>query len=137
MCGDRTSAPRRAWGINDVQPPSSAQAALGGLCPQCAAKTLFDGVLRFAPRCRACGLDFSTYNVGDGPAAFLTLIIGGIITALALMVDAAFRPPLWVHILLWVPLTAAAVVGSLRVSKAALLALEFRHKAAEGRQEGP
>lgn len=118
-----------------MRPPSPAQASLGGLCPQCGARTLFDGAIRFASRCRACGLDFSDYNVGDGPAAFLTLIIGAVITGLALGVDAIFRPPLWVHVLLWVPLTAAAVVGSLRLSKAALLALEFRHKAAEGRRE--
>lgn len=118
-----------------MRPPSPVQVAFGGLCPQCGAKTLFNGVIRFAPHCRACSLDFSKYNVGDGPAAFLTLIIGAVITVLALVVDASFRPPLWVHVLLWVPLTAVAVVGSLRVSKAALLALEFRHKAAEGRLE--
>ena len=29
------------------------------------------------PRCRACGLDFAAFNVGDGPAAFLILIVGG------------------------------------------------------------
>lgn len=118
-----------------MRPPSTVQAAIGGLCPQCGAKTLFNGVISFAPRCRACGLDFSSYNVGDGPAAFLTLIIGGIVTALALVVDAFFRPPLWLHVLLWVPLTAAAVIGCLRVSKAALLVLEFRHKAVEGKRE--
>lgn len=118
-----------------MRPPSPLQAALGGLCPQCAAKTLFQGVLRFAPRCRACGLDYSRYNVGDGPAAFLTLIIGAVITVLALVVDAAFRPALWIHVLLWLPLTAAAVVGSLRIAKGLLLALEFRHDAAEGRRQ--
>src|SRR3546814_2566977 len=66
----------------------------------------------FAPQCRACGLDYSAYNVGDGPAAFLTLIIGAVITVLALVTDAAFRPSLWVHALLWVPLTAIAVIRS-------------------------
>ena len=116
-----------------MRPPGPVQAALGGLCPRCGEKTLFDGVLTFAPRCRACGLDISAYNVGDGPAAFLTLIVGGLVTALALLVDAAFRPTLWVHALLWVPLTAGLVVGSLRIAKAALLSLEFRNKAAEGR----
>ena len=30
------------------------------------------------PRCRACGLDFARFNVGDGPAAFLTLIVGAL-----------------------------------------------------------
>jgi uncharacterized protein (DUF983 family) len=118
-----------------MHPPSLSEASLGGLCPQCGGKTLFEGPLRFAPRCRNCGLDFSSYNVGDGPAAFLTLIIGAVVTVLALVVDANFRPSLWIHILLWVPLTAVAVVASLRLTKAALLLLEFRHKAAEGRRE--
>ena len=114
------------------QPPVW-RAALFGLCPECGAPTLFDGPTKFAPRCRACGLDYSTYNVGDGPAAFLTMIIGALIVAAAIAVDFAFEPPLWVHVLLWVPITAAAVVYGLRVGKAALLASEHQRKAAEGR----
>lgn len=86
----------------------------------------------FASRCRACGLDYSAYNVGDGPAAFITMIVGGAILVLALLVDHNFHPPLWVHALLWFPLTIAAVIGALRVSKAALLLLEHRNKAGEG-----
>jgi uncharacterized protein (DUF983 family) len=39
-----------------------------------------------------------------------------------------------VHVLLWVPLTAAAVVYGLRVGKAALLAIEHQRQAAEGRK---
>lgn len=104
-----------------------------GLCPRCGNPTLFAGVARFAARCRACGLDFSSFNVGDGPAAFLTLLIGGLITGLALWLELAAEPPFWVHILLWLPLTTAAVIGSLRFAKAALLALEYRNRAAEGR----
>lgn len=104
-----------------------------GLCPRCGNPTLFAGVARFAPHCRACGLDFSSFNVGDGPAAFLTLLIGGLITGLALWLELAAEPPFWVHILLWLPLTTLAVIGSLRFAKAALLALEYRNRAAEGR----
>jgi len=116
------------------QPPVG-RAALFGLCPECGARTLFTGAATFAPRCRACGLDFGRYNVGDGPAAFLTLIIGALLIAAALAVDFAFEPPLWVHVLLWVPVTALAVVGGLRVAKAALLASEHQRQAAEGRVE--
>ena len=87
----------------------------------------------FAPRCRACGLDFAGFNVGDGPAAFLILIVGALITGLAIAVELALQPPFWVHILLWVPIAAASVILSLRVAKGLLLALEYRHKAAEGR----
>ncbi|MBL0767989.1 DUF983 domain-containing protein [Sphingopyxis sp. XHP0097] len=114
------------------QPPIG-RAALFGLCPECGAQTLFDGPVKFAARCRVCTLDFESYNVGDGPAAFLTMIIGALLIVLALALDFAVAPPLWVHILLWVPLTAAAVVYGLRVAKAALLASEHQRNAAEGR----
>ena len=109
-----------------------AKTRLGGLCPKCGARTLFDGMIDFAPKCRACGLDFSQFNVGDGPAAFLTLIIGAVIVILALVVDSAFQPPIWVHALLWVPLTAVLVIGGLRACKAWLLISEYRRSAGEG-----
>ena len=53
---------------------------------------------------------------------------------MALTLDAVVRPPLWVHVILWVPLTAAAVVYGLRVGKGALLASEHQRQAAEGRK---
>jgi uncharacterized protein (DUF983 family) len=87
----------------------------------------------FAPQCRACGLDYSAFNVGDGPAAFLILIVGAVVTGLAIWVELSFTPSYWVHILLWLPLTTVAVIGSLRVAKGLLLALEYRHRAREGR----
>jgi uncharacterized protein (DUF983 family) len=111
--------------------PAQAAAALSASCPRCGAATLFDGVAKFAPRCRSCGLDFTQFNVGDGPAAFLTLIIGALVTVLALVVDWKFAPPLWVHAVLWIPFTALAVVGSLRVGKAWLLQAECRRQARE------
>lgn len=111
--------------------PSIARAALFGLCPQCGHKTLFAGLGQFADRCANCGLDFSSYNVGDGPAALLTMGIGVLIIVLALIVDTAFRPPFWVHVIIWVPFTAALTVVTLRMAKAALLAAEHRNRARE------
>ena len=84
-----------------------------------------------APRCGACGLDLARFNVGDGPAAFLTMVIGGIVVGLALWLEFRFHPPFWVHILLWVPITAAAVVWGLRAGKGALLAAEYQRSAQE------
>lgn len=107
------------------------EAALFGLCPQCGARPLFDGRIKFASRCRACGLDFGKFNVGDGPAAFLTLVIGGLVVGLALWLELSLTPPFWVHALLWIPLTVALVMGGLRIAKAALLASEYRNRAGE------
>lgn len=113
------------------EPVGLGQAALFGLCPDCGQPTLFDGVTRFADRCPSCGLDFSRFNVGDGPAAFLTLIIGALVIVLAIWLDIAVEPPFWVHALIWIPFTVVAVVWGLRVSKAALLVIEHRNKARE------
>ena len=114
------------------QPPIW-RAALFATCPECGAPGLFDGAIQFRDRCPSCGLDYGRYNVGDGPAAFLTLIIGALLIALALGLDSALHPPLWVHVILWVPLTIVAVIYGLRVGKAALLASEHQRQAAEGK----
>lgn len=112
--------------------PSLAAAALEGLCPNCGARTLFAGLARFAPGCSACKLDFGSYNVGDGPAAFLILIVGAIVAVGAILLDQLTGPPWWVHSV-WLPVGAALTIYGLRVGKAALLYQEHKHRAREGR----
>lgn len=106
--------------------------ALAGRCPRCESNTLFAGWVRFADKCRACGLDFTTFNVGDGPAAFLILVIGALLVIAALVTDGLFAPPWWVH-LVWAPIGFALTIAGLRSGKALLVAQEYRHQAREGR----
>lgn len=117
----------------DHRAPPVTESAFKGACPQCGAPSLFAGWIKFADRCPECGLDYTAFNVGDGPAAFLTLIIGTIIVALSVWLELAAEPPLWLHLLIWPPVTVAMVVFSLRWAKGALLALEYRNAAREGR----
>jgi uncharacterized protein (DUF983 family) len=119
--------------MSEWQAPETAEAAIRGLCPQCGAGGLFSGVTRFADKCARCGLDYSRFNVGDGPAAFLILVIGGLITIGAVVLEVKAEPPFWVHILVWIPLTAILTLASLRIGKATLLILEFKNSAREGR----
>lgn len=123
----RSTADGRA--VREVSPLAGA---LGGRCPQCQSATLFAGWVRFAGECRACGLDFASFNVGDGPAAFLILIVGAILTVAALTLDGALAPAWWVH-LVWIPAGFALTIFGLRVGKAFLLRQEYRHRAREGR----
>ncbi|WP_037498256.1 DUF983 domain-containing protein [Sphingomonas jaspsi] len=112
--------------------PTLAAAMLGGLCPRCGARTLYAGLARFAASCRVCGLDFQSFNVGDGPAAFLILIVGAILATGAILVELRFSPPWWVHIV-WLPIGIALTLYGLRVGKAGLIYQEYKHKAREGR----
>ena len=112
--------------------PSLARASLEGLCPRCGERTLFDGPLAVVGRCRACGLDLAALNIGDGPAAFLILIIGALVAGAAIAVELAFEPAWWMHAV-WLPVALALTVGGLRLGKAALAFQEYRHQAREGR----
>ena len=112
-------------------PPGLARAALLGLCPQCGGHTLFDGLAQFAPQCSTCGLDITAFNVGDGPAAFLTLIIGAVVTVIAGWMALSIDPPWWVYVLVLVPLGLGMIVWGLRAGKAALLAVEYQRRAVE------
>ena len=83
--------------------------------------------------CEHCGLDFKFVDTGDGPAVFAILILGFVVLGAALIVEFNLRPPLWLHALIWTPVTLVLAIGMLRPMKATLVALQFKHKAEEGR----
>ena len=112
--------------------PDPLASALRGRCPRCGVPGLFVGPVKFAERCRGCALDFESFNVGDGPAAFLIFLVGGLVTGGAIWLELAASPPYWLH-LVWVPVAALLTVGGLRLGKAWLIAQEYRHRAREGR----
>ena len=110
-------------------PVSLIAAALGCRCPRCGRGKVFDGLLAIAPNCAVCGLDISAQDAGDGPAVFVILILGAIVVLLAALVEINFAPPIWVHIVLWFPVTVAGAILLLRPLKAGLIALQYRHLA--------
>ncbi len=78
-------------------------------------------------RCAVCGLDLSAEDSGDGPAVFVILILGFVVVGLALLVEANFAPPLWLHAIVWPPAILAGALALLRPFKATLLALQYKH----------
>ena len=107
--------------------------ALHARCPRCGKGHLFNGYLSVAPACEACGLDYAMFDAGDGPMPFVILIAGAIVCGSALYVEFTFSPPVWVHVVLWLPFTAVLILGLLRFVKSLLLVLQYKHKAGEGR----
>jgi uncharacterized protein (DUF983 family) len=118
-------------------PAPPLKVGLRGRCPRCGEGPLFKGFLATAPRCSRCGLDFTFIDTGDGPAVFVMLIVGFVVVALALVVEVAYMPPIWLHMVLWLPLTVILSLGILRPLKGLLIALQYRNKAEQGRLETP
>jgi uncharacterized protein (DUF983 family) len=128
--------------MSDENVPSVFQSALRGLackCPRCGKGKLYTGFLTLRPACENCGLDYAFIDSGDGPAVFIIMIAGAIVVGAALIVEVKYQPPFWLHAALWLPLILATTLLPLRSMKALLIALQFHHKAAEGRlvERGP
>ena len=120
---------------DDHAPQSPVATGLSGRCPRCGQARLFSGFLKVAPRCSACGLDYSFADSADGPAVFVMLLGGFIVGGFALWLELTYEPPFWLHLVLSLPLALVVCLGMLRPLKGVLIALQYHHKAAEGRLE--
>ena len=121
-----------------AEPTTLLRSALRGLackCARCGKGRLYAGFLTLAAKCEACGLDYAFIDSGDGPAVFVIFLAGFIVVGAALIVEVLYQPPFWVHAALWLPLVLITTLGPLRLMKGLLIALQYHHKAAEGRLE--
>jgi uncharacterized protein (DUF983 family) len=123
--------------MTDPVSPTGLPIAKGlrGRCPRCGEGRLFQGFLTLRPDCERCGLDYGFADAGDGPAVFVILLGGAIVVFAALITEVVYQPPYWVHAVLWVPLILLVTLAPLRLIKGLLIALQYHHKAAEGRLE--
>ena len=117
----------------EQQSVSPLYAAVLARCPRCGKGRLFKNLLEMRQECDHCGLDYRFIDTGDGPAVFAIFILGFLICGLALYVEFTYEPAVWVHIVLWGALTPIIAIVLLRFIKSMLIALQYRHKAEEGR----
>ena len=113
--------------------PAPIPTGLRGRCPRCGQGHLFKGFLSLRPRCEACGLDYGFADAGDGPAFFVMSVVGILIVGLALWVEFTFEPRLWIHLVLWFPLSIILCLGMVRPLKGMMIALQYSHRAEQGR----
>jgi uncharacterized protein (DUF983 family) len=116
-----------------ANPPSPVVAGLTCRCPRCGRGPLFTNLLALRERCTACGLDYRFIDTGDGPAFFAIIILGFVVLGGALWMEFTFEPPFWAHVVVWGLLTPLVAVLLLRLLKATLIALQYHHKAEQGR----
>jgi uncharacterized protein (DUF983 family) len=107
------------------------KAGFGCRCPRCGKGKLYAGFLTIAERCSVCGLDLKARDTGDGPAVFIILILGFVVVALAFVVELFWGPPMWVHLLLWIPFIIAGSALMLHPAKAIFIAQHYRHRSGE------
>ncbi|WP_245926737.1 DUF983 domain-containing protein [Breoghania corrubedonensis] len=94
-------------------------------CPRCGKGRLFDGYLKVRPVCETCGEELFHHRADDAPPYFTILILGHVLISVVIGVEAAFRPPLWVHMAMWIPLSTLLALLLLRPIKGTLVGLQW------------
>jgi uncharacterized protein (DUF983 family) len=102
-----------------------------GLCPNCGEGHLFEGFLKLAPSCEACGFDLSKFETGDGAATFVILIAGSVCAFGALFSMFAWNWPIWALLVVWLPAVVIISLGLMRPAKGLMVAAQVAHKASE------
>lgn len=94
-------------------------------CPACGRGRLFRSYLKVAESCASCGEALHHQRADDAPAYFVILIVGHVVAGLALTVETAYKPEMWVHWVLWLPLALAMTLTGLPMVKGALVGLQW------------
>jgi uncharacterized protein (DUF983 family) len=94
-------------------------------CPACGLGAMFRRYLKVADTCPHCGEALHHHRADDAPAYFTIVIVGHIVVSLVLAVEMAFRPALWLHLALWLPLTVILTLVFLPSVKGALVGLQW------------
>ena len=96
---------------------------------------MFSGFLKVVARCAVCGFDFHRLNTGDGAAIFIMQISGGLVVFGALFVQIAYDPPIWVMLVVALPLVVGLSLGLMRPGKGVMIALQMRNHAGQARND--
>lgn len=94
-------------------------------CPACGLGFMFRRYLKVSDACPHCGEALHHQRADDAPPYFTIVIVGHIVVGLVLAVEMAYRPPLWVHAALWLPLTLILTLLVLPRVKGVLVALQW------------
>jgi uncharacterized protein (DUF983 family) len=115
--------------------PSAWAAGLKLRCPQCGQGEVFQGYLKFRDHCRVCGADFRAADAGDGPAVFIILIVGAIVTPLLIIMQFGLHLPGWLALTLTMLAAVALCLALLPPFKSVLFAFQWKHKARQATHE--
>jgi uncharacterized protein (DUF983 family) len=109
-------------------PRSWKSASLRGFaksCPACGKGQLYGGFLQVNPVCSDCGLELHHQRADDAPPYLTIFIVGHIIVPLMLLVEKVWHPELWIHSVLWLPLTLFLSLWLLPRIKGAVIGLQW------------
>ncbi len=98
------------------------------LCPRCGEGRLFQGYLTPQNNCALCQLNFTNLHADDGPAYITMGLVCLLIVPFFFVTQALYEPPLWLALLISLPLTLLAILGLLPLVKGAFMGVLWKSR---------
>lgn len=96
-----------------------------GRCPACGEGRLYARYLKVNDECPACGEALHHHRADDAPPYFTIFIAGHLIVPLLMAMELAMKPPIWLHLAIWLPLTVIVCLALLPPVKGAIVGLQW------------
>ena len=112
-------------GIEQRDWKQAAWRGFTGRCPHCDAATLFAGWLRVAPRCPACGQDWSHQRADDFPSYLVILVLGHVLVPLMVAANLWWDWPTGLQMVAWPGLAAVLAMALIRPTKGAVIGAQW------------
>ncbi|MEM1038291.1 MAG: DUF983 domain-containing protein [Pseudomonadota bacterium] len=94
-------------------------------CPKCGEGKLFGKWLKVEPVCKNCGEELHHERAHDLPPYLNIFIVGHIIVALLMVVEATVDLSLTAHLFIWVPLSLALSLALMQPLKGSVVGLQW------------
>ncbi|HEY4251517.1 MAG TPA: DUF983 domain-containing protein [Roseomonas sp.] len=95
-------------------------------CPQCGEGRVFDGYLKVVPECSVCHAPLGELRADDAPPYFTIFLIGHLLVPFVFWIERAYQPPMWLHMVVWLPLFTVLSMAALRPVKGAVVGWMYR-----------
>lgn len=86
---------------------------------------MYGKYLKVVDRCATCRQELFHHRADDAPPYFTMFIVGHVVVGLVLFAEKRFHPEMWVHVMLWGPLTLLLSLWLLPRVKGALIGLQW------------
>lgn len=121
--------PDRAAGSLPYTPPSFLTGVGRGIrnrCPVCGEGKVFKGFLRVVPECAVCRAPLGQLRADDAPPYVVIFLVGHLLVPGVFWVERNYQPPMWLHMVVWLPLFAILCTALLRPVKGGVVGYMIR-----------
>ena len=126
-----SSPPPAQYGGGAEAPRSVWQAMAHGFrtrCPSCGAAPLFSGFLKVTDQCDHCGEELFHHRADDMPPYLTIFIVGHVVLPLAVAIELAYQPNVWLQGIGWCLLAITMSLVLLPRLKGAVVGLQWANR---------